>query len=89
MAAALIDRADEFDGEREEWPHYVERLKFLFKANGIDDAERQRAVFLSLVGPAPYKLLRKPDEKTFAELVKVPTKHYNPQQSETLQRYKF
>ena len=32
MAAALIDRADEFDGEREEWPHYVERLKFRFKA---------------------------------------------------------
>ena len=45
MAAALIGRADEFNGEREEWPQYVERLKFFFKANGIDDAERQRAVF--------------------------------------------
>ena len=47
------------------------------------------------MGPAPYKVLRnqispdQPDEKTFPELVEVLTKHYNPQQSETLQRYKF
>ena len=70
-------------------------MKLFFKANGIDDAERQRAVFLSVMGPAPYKLQRnlispdKPDEKTFAELVEVLTKHYNLQPSETLQRYKF
>ena len=39
-----------------------------FKANSIEDAEKQRAVFLYIIGPAPYKLLRnlispaKPDE---------------------------
>ena len=60
VAAALIGRADECDGERDEWPHYVERLKFLFKASGIDDAERQRAVFLTsaLQAPAESDLTR-------------------------------
>ena len=35
-------RADEFDGEREEWPQYVERLKFFFKANGIEALQRYK-----------------------------------------------
>ena len=94
-ATALIGRADEFDGEREEWTQYIERLKFFFQANGITDADKKRAVFLSVVGPASYKLLRnlispaRPDEKTFEELVEVLQNHYSPKPSETLQRYRF
>ena len=55
-----------------------------FLANGIDDAEKKRAVLLSVIGPVTYKLLRsllvpaKPGEKTYSELVAALSAHYSP-----------
>ena len=96
--AALLGRLDQFDPEQEEWPQYVERLIQFFEANDItgdDKAAKRRATFLSVIGPAPYKLLRsliaptKPTDKTFEELVVVLTEHYSPQPSEVMQRFRF
>ena len=96
--ATLLGKLEPFDADQEEWPQYVERLEQFFVANDIvgdGKAEKRRATFLSVIGPAPYKLLRsllspvKPTEKTFEQLVAVLTEHYNPQPSEVMQRFRF
>ena len=93
--AATFGSIEEFDGNKEEWPQYVERLGHYFEANSIEDADKKRAVFLSVVGPATYKILRNlfaPDkvgDKTFAECVNVLTRHFNPVPSEIVERCKF
>ncbi len=52
-------------------------------------------MFLTLVGPATYKLLRSliapanPTDKTLAQLVEVLANHYSPKPSEIMQRYRF
>ena len=59
--AGLLGRIEQYDPVAEEWPQYVERLEYFFKANGIvgrDNAEKRRSTFLTVIGPAPYKLLR-------------------------------
>ena len=76
--AALYGKIDHFNPDQEEWLQYVERLEQFFEANEIKGeamATKRRAIFLSVIGPAPYQLLRtllaptKPSEKTFEELV--------------------
>ena len=56
-AAGTLGRVEEFDGNKEDWPQYVERLGHFFVANGISEAAKKRAVFLSVIGPATYKTL--------------------------------
>ena len=96
--AALLGKLEPFDSDQEEWTQYVERLEQFFEANdltGEGKAAKRRATFLSVIGPAPYKLLRsllspaKPTDKTFEELVAVLTEHYNPRPSEVMQRFRF
>ena len=58
MAAARIEP---FDPEvvKEEWPEYVERLGQYFEANDLTGAghvAKRRAVMISMMGPAAYKL---------------------------------
>ncbi|PIK56483.1 hypothetical protein BSL78_06598 [Apostichopus japonicus] len=92
---ALFGKLEEFREGREEWIQYVEGLEHFFAANSIADEVKKRSIFLSIVGPDSYKLLRnsvspeKPGEKTFTELVEIMTKHQSPPQSETVQRCKF
>ena len=63
--------------------------------NGVTDAERKRAIFLSVIGPRTYKLLSslvapsKPGEKTYDELVVALTEHHSPAPSEIVQRFMF
>ena len=93
--AAVFGKIEEFDSEKEDWPNYVERLSHFFTANSITTDEQKLAVFLSVIGPATYKLLRnlvapkKPGEKSFDDLVQLLTNHYNPTPSEIVQRFKF
>ena len=96
--AGLLGRIEQYDPVAEEWPQYVERLEYFFKANGIvgrDNAEKRRSTFLTVIGPAPYKLLRsllaptRPDEKTFEQLAEMLKNHYSPPPSEVIQRFKF
>lgn len=95
---ALLGKVEQFDPEQEDWPQYVERLEQFFEANdlgGDDKADKRRATFLAVIGPAPYKLLRslitpaKPKEKKYDELVATLTEHYSPVPSEVMQRFRF
>lgn len=71
----------------------MERLEQFFEANAITGESKRRATFLSVVGPASYKLLRsllaptKPSEKIFEQLVAVLTDHYSPPPPEVMQRF--
>ena len=56
--AATFGKIGEFDANKEEWTQYVERLDYFFVANAIIDAEQKRAVFLTVIVPAAFKLLR-------------------------------
>ena len=93
--ASVFGKVDEFDGSKEEWTQYVERVNHFFDANDIVDAGKKRAVLLSVIGSSTYALLRnlvspaKPREKSFDELVSVLKDHYNPTPSETVQRSRF
>ena len=58
--AALLGKIENFDPDQEEWPQYVERLEQFFEANDLTGESKEvkrRATFLSVIGPAPYKLL--------------------------------
>ena len=83
-----------FKGSKEEWPHYVERLNFFFLGNEIVDDGKKR-VFLSVVGPTTFKLLRnllhpaKPGEQILTALIEVLTEHYKPIPSEIVQCFRF
>ena len=75
----------------------MERLRHFFEANGINDGDRKRSVFLAVIGLPAYKLRRnlvspaKPaaGDKSYEELVRVMAEHHNPTPSEIVQRYKF
>ena len=95
MTTATLGRVDEFDSTKDDWLQYVERLEHFFVANGIDNAEKKRAVLLTAVGAATYKTLRnivspsKPGEKSYAQLVEALSKHFKPTPSEIVERFKF
>ena len=85
--AGLLGKVESFDPQLEEWPQYVEQLEHFFEANGLtgdDSMAKRRSTFLSVIGPAPYKLLRsllspeRPNEKTFEELTAVLANQYSP-----------
>lgn len=73
----------------------MERLEYFFIANAITEAEKKKAVLLSVIGPATYKVLRnllapnKPGEQSYAELVDTLSKHYKPAPSEIVERFRF
>ena len=84
-----------FYSSQETWTTYVERLQQYLAANKIEDADQQRAVFLSVCGPATYRLIwslvspKKPTELKFEELVELLQKHYDPKPSVIVQCYRF
>ena len=95
MMATLFGNVQEYDSEKEEWSQYAERLEHFFLASKVEDAERKRAILLSVMGPACYRLLRslvapvKPSEKTYKELVDALKEHHEPMPSEIVQRCKL
>ena len=90
-----MGKINEYDGSKEEWPQYVERLNHFFVANGITDAGKKKSVILSGIGPATYALARnlvapeKPGDKSYDDLVALLTTHFNPTPSGTVQRFKI
>ena len=96
--AALLGKIKQFNPDQEDWPQYVERLQQFFEANdltGEDKAVKCRATFLTVIGPAPYRLLRSllspetPSSNTFEELAAKLTEHYHPEPPEVMQRFRF
>ena len=57
MAAPLFGNVGEFLEEKEERTQYEERLTHFFAANSIEERNKKRSVFLTMVGPVAYKLL--------------------------------
>ena len=106
--SALFGKVGEFSPEREVFNAYVERIEMFFAANGIvemagDDHEeenektrdRQRAIFLTEIGPDVYSTLsnlvapRKPKDLSFKELTECLEKHYNPRPLEIAESFHF
>ena len=92
---ALHGSIGEFDGDRETWKSYTERLTQYFTANDVKSADKQRAIFLSVCGPTTYQLIRnilapvKPTDRSLAQLVELVEKHRNPKPSVIVSRYNF
>ena len=92
---ATLGKIGEFQPSVEDWTQYAKHLEFFFAANAITTAEKKRAIFLAVVGPTTYELLRsmlapnKPGEVAFNEMVKVLSDHYSPKPSEIVSRFKF
>ncbi|XP_055544797.1 uncharacterized protein LOC129729913 [Wyeomyia smithii] len=76
--------------------NYAERLDYLFQVNGITDAARQKALFVTLSGPAVYeelKLLYPSSEDlklvSYADISKKLRERFDRVESDLIQRYKF
>lgn len=85
----------EFEASTESWSQYAKRLEQYFVENEITDENRQRTIFLTVIGPSTYVLLRNLlspvalTSKTLKELIEILNYHYNPTHSEIVERYKF
>jgi hypothetical protein len=70
-------------------------MNHFFAANGIEDQEKQRSIFLVSVGAKSYKLTRSlvapenPTSHSFEELTKLVQDHYQPKPSVIVERFKF
>ena len=66
-----------------------------FAVNGIDDADRQRAILLSVIGAHTYRTLRslvvplKPKDKSVDEILQTLTEHFDPKPSVIVQQFRF
>ncbi|XP_023809022.1 uncharacterized protein K02A2.6-like [Oryzias latipes] len=93
--AATVGSLIQFDSKEQSWEEYCEIMDHFFIANGIDDADKKRAVLLSSVGAQTYALMRnllspvKPGERSYQELVSLLKDHFHPKPSEITQRWKF
>ena len=94
-AVGLHGTVGVFDPALEEWSEYSERLVHYFMANDIVSDVKKRAIFLTVVGPTAYHLLKtlvspkKLDEFEFSELVELAMLHYNPKPSLIVKRFEF
>ena len=85
----------EYNHSNEDWVSYCERLEHYFAANDVNDADKQRAILLSVCGATTYQLIRnlvapaKPVDKSFRELVTLVKEHHTPPPSVTVQRFNF
>ena len=93
--AALFGTIEQFDSNESSFEQYVERLEFYFEANEVQQENKKKAVFLSVVGPAHFSLLRDliapetTNKKTYSELVDTLKRHFDVTPSKFLQRGRF
>ena len=92
---AAHGKMNAFDATKESWTSYAERLSFYFTANGITDDAIKKAVFITVIGPSTYALLKSllqpmsPNDAALDDMYELLKKHYNPDPSFIAQRYKF
>ena len=66
-----------------------------FLANGITDAAKKKATFLTSIGVDAYRLVRSlctpdmPSDKSLADIVKLLKDHLAPEPNSILERFKF
>nr|XP_037273188.1 uncharacterized protein LOC119165101 [Rhipicephalus microplus] len=86
---AFIEEGDE------DFASYVERFEHYCKVAGVQDEELKKSAFISAIGKKAYKTLKdlllpaKPEKKTFEDLVKVLSGHYEPSSQVIAERFKF
>lgn len=92
---ATFGALEPYDSGNESFAQYTERLEQFFIANEIENVERQRAIFLTVVGPTTYGLLKDllspilPTARTLAQIIEVLNGHFEPAPSEIVERFKF
>ncbi|KAB0798044.1 hypothetical protein PPYR_09037, partial [Photinus pyralis] len=96
MASLGLGSIEQFNvAAAETWTVYIQRVNFYLEANGITDANKKRAVFLSICGDQTFQIARSlciPNEladTTFDRIIDLLTTHFNPKQSEIIQRFLF
>ena len=80
----MLGTLSTFDAKEQTWEEYCEVLDQFFEANGIDDGEKQRAILISVVGPATYKVMRNlvsPDNPSAKNIRSVKTSNERALQS--------
>lgn len=91
---ATFGKLEEYDN-KEPWLSYTERVDAFFNANGIEDDEKKKWIFLSTVGTSTYATLRsllapaKPKEKKYKELMATLSSHFSPPPSEIAESFRF
>lgn len=91
---ARLGKLDEFDEKDQNFESYLERFEHFVTANDIRE-EKKLAVFLSVIGPRTYEVLKSlvvpavPGDKSFEEVTVLLKKHYSPQCSVIAERCKF
>lgn len=89
-----IGKLESFDGTKEYWETYVERVEQFFLASGIDD-DHKVPTLLSLIGGKTYSLLRDllaPEKKTsrsFQQIVTTLQEHLSPKPLEIAEGSRF
>ena len=79
-----IGKVEPFQLGVDDWEQYTERFKQYFVANAVEDADKKRAVLLTVVGKETYSLLSnlvapaKPASKSYGELVAILKAHLKP-----------
>jgi hypothetical protein len=82
-ARATVWECSRVSTENEVFSSYLERIEFFFEANSVQD-NKKVAVFLTVQGSNTHSLLRSlvapavPKDKSFAEIVAVLRKHFQP-----------
>lgn len=85
----------EFNQKTDNWDNYVERLKFCFEANGIEQDNVKKANFFTVCGAQVFETLlalitpHKASDITFSQVEAVLTKHYSPRPNEISMSYQF
>ena len=81
-------RLEEFDCSSTDTDSYFERLHAFYRANNVHDTDSAKVdIFLSVVGPKTYKLLKSliaptlPSDKTIDELYQTLKRHVRPTDS--------
>lgn len=91
---ATIGKIGEFREERETFVCYLERFEQFLAANNVAD-ERRLPIFLSVVGPTAYGILKNllqptlPKDKDYAAITKALKDHYHPKPIVISERFKF
>ena len=95
VVPGLHGQVSAFDANQEDWVEYVERLELYFTANDIANPAKKRAILLTAVGPATYRLVKtlaipgKPTDLSFEDIVEKLKTHFNPKPSPIIKRYEF
>lgn len=91
---ADIGKMGEFDPIKESFVTYLKRLKLYFLVNNTDK-EKQKNIFLLLMGTKIYEILtnlvmpKQPEELKFEEIEEVLKKHFQPTRLTIVERFQF